>query len=35
MIDATKEVIRLGQVSVQFLREAKDTNGQLTMFVLG
>ena len=32
MIDAAKEVIRLGQVSVQFLREAKDTNGQLTMF---
>ena len=32
MRDATKEVIRLGQVSVRFLREAKDTNGQLTMF---
>ena len=32
MIETTKEVIHLGQVSVRFLRESKDTDGQLTMF---
>jgi quercetin dioxygenase-like cupin family protein len=28
----TKEIIRIGQVSVQFLLEGKDTNGQVAMF---
>ena len=29
---ATREIIRLGQVSVVFLLEGKDTNGQMAMF---
>ncbi len=32
MIETTKELIHLGQVSVRFLREAKDTNGALSVF---